>query len=581
MMSDEPQQNGKCLLKMQIGPVQEFIAQARSTRDLWSGSYLLSWLMAAGLRALEAQGANIIYPVWQEQPLRTLLARDATELEKCTIPNLPNVLLASVLQPDPKALALAVEKAIRAEWLTIANAVWEFCHDSGVILANRDRYQAQVGHFLSIAWQITPWEPQFSGDWGAWTQANGHQLASVRQTHAFNAWNSGGWHAAKANNKDSLNGRDEAVAGGPRWRKELPAQLKPFFKHEDWIGAITLIKRLWHVGYLPKWGFKKDHFKMPSTVGIASHDPFATQAIHDEDEEPKNDDLAGQDTYFAVLAFDGDKMGERIHQLRSPGEHTAFSQKLGIFALHEVSPIVVRHQGRIIYAGGDDVLALLPADMALNCGEALQKAFQKATGCTASAGIAFAHCQNPLQDVVRAAQAAEQRAKRSPETGGLGRSAVAITLFKRSGETVEWGCQWAGGGLKLFGALTEALASQKLSAKFTYALIELLRPYRMASTPLMEQGESVKAANGFKVAEVIGREFAHTLGRQHGPKFPKDKDQQESLGEQLTSALEDYLSTLKSHSIDRQLQDVIGLCQTVAFAPAQNQAKNRNGKGSS
>ena len=33
------------LLKLQIGPVQDFIAQARSTRDLWSGSYLLSWLM--------------------------------------------------------------------------------------------------------------------------------------------------------------------------------------------------------------------------------------------------------------------------------------------------------------------------------------------------------------------------------------------------------------------------------------------------------------------------------------------------------------------------------------------------------
>lgn len=36
-------------LKFQIGPVQDFISQARSTCDLWSGSYLLSWLMAAGL----------------------------------------------------------------------------------------------------------------------------------------------------------------------------------------------------------------------------------------------------------------------------------------------------------------------------------------------------------------------------------------------------------------------------------------------------------------------------------------------------------------------------------------------------
>ena len=37
--------NGKELLLFQLGPVQESIAQARSTRDLWSGSYLLSWLV--------------------------------------------------------------------------------------------------------------------------------------------------------------------------------------------------------------------------------------------------------------------------------------------------------------------------------------------------------------------------------------------------------------------------------------------------------------------------------------------------------------------------------------------------------
>ena len=42
-------------LKFQLGPVQDFIAAARSIRDLWSGSYLLSWLMAAGMKALSAE----------------------------------------------------------------------------------------------------------------------------------------------------------------------------------------------------------------------------------------------------------------------------------------------------------------------------------------------------------------------------------------------------------------------------------------------------------------------------------------------------------------------------------------------
>ncbi|MDQ3773077.1 MAG: hypothetical protein M3461_01130 [Pseudomonadota bacterium] len=32
------------ILHFTLGPVQGFVAQARRTRDLWGGSFLLSWL---------------------------------------------------------------------------------------------------------------------------------------------------------------------------------------------------------------------------------------------------------------------------------------------------------------------------------------------------------------------------------------------------------------------------------------------------------------------------------------------------------------------------------------------------------
>ncbi|MCX7827213.1 MAG: type III-B CRISPR-associated protein Cas10/Cmr2, partial [Verrucomicrobiae bacterium] len=51
-------------LKFQIGGVQDFIAQARSTRDLWSGSYLLSWLTMHAIKAVADHLGpdNIIFP---------------------------------------------------------------------------------------------------------------------------------------------------------------------------------------------------------------------------------------------------------------------------------------------------------------------------------------------------------------------------------------------------------------------------------------------------------------------------------------------------------------------------------------
>ena len=584
IMSDERQLNGICLLKFQISPVQEFIAQARSTRDLWSGSYLLSWLMAAGLRELEKGGATIVYPAWNKQPLHRLFKGKTEPFEKLVIPNLPNVFLAKVLQTEVQVLARAAEAAIRKEWKEIAESVWEFCPKDGQIQQNQARFYDQAGHFLSISWQITPWKPEYQDKPGEWIQTNARQLAAVRQTHAFNAWNSGGWHAAKANNKDSLNGRDEAVVQSHQLRDRLPAEFKPLFKNDDWIGAITLIKRLWHVAHLRKWEFKREHFKMPSTLGIAAHDPFAKQREHDEDAASAPEVMPEPKAriYFAVLAFDGDRIGDYIRGLRT-SKHTEFSLKLTTFALEKVRPIIerhdgrdMRHDGRVIYAGGDDVLALLPADMAMNCAEELQTEFFATTGCRASAGIAIAKYKNPLQDVVRAAQAAEQRAKQK-----LGRSAVAITLVKGSGETIEWGCQWGDSGLELFKAIAKALIEDKLSAKFTYALIELLQPYLSASTPLMETCTSIKPVAGFLAAEVIRREFDYVLSRQHGPQFPKQKEDQELFRQELGAALDKYLAALKPHSTDRQLKDVMDLCRVVAFAPAQAQIKNNETPGNS
>ncbi|HSW38736.1 MAG TPA: type III-B CRISPR-associated protein Cas10/Cmr2, partial [Acidobacteriota bacterium] len=65
------------LLLFQVGPVQKFIEQARSTRDLWSGSYLLSWLVAHALKSVSDKAGPdaVIYPALRAQPLFDLLYR--------------------------------------------------------------------------------------------------------------------------------------------------------------------------------------------------------------------------------------------------------------------------------------------------------------------------------------------------------------------------------------------------------------------------------------------------------------------------------------------------------------------------
>ena len=139
---------------------------------------------------------------------------------------------------------------------------------------------------------------------------------------------------------------------------------------------------------------------MPNTRSIAAHKPWENNADDDDGDE---DDTK----YFAILALDGDEMGKWISGMKcpklrdqlseeatayfrkhgntdflealrplSPSFHLQFSELLGNFSLHCARRIVEAFDGRLIYAGGDDVLAMVPADTALECARALRAAFR-------------------------------------------------------------------------------------------------------------------------------------------------------------------------------------------------------------
>ena len=54
--------NNKKTLYFNFTPVQSFVAQARRTRDLWAGSYLLAWLSGQAMNAIIADGGEIEMP---------------------------------------------------------------------------------------------------------------------------------------------------------------------------------------------------------------------------------------------------------------------------------------------------------------------------------------------------------------------------------------------------------------------------------------------------------------------------------------------------------------------------------------
>src|SRR4051812_20340937 len=100
------------LLAIRLGPVQDFIAQAKRTRDLWFGSALLSDVSKAVADALiQDEGTNdgLIFPAPSQLAHGTGFA---------------NKLLALV-QGDPRHLAQKAREVARQHLLTRGMTAWK------------------------------------------------------------------------------------------------------------------------------------------------------------------------------------------------------------------------------------------------------------------------------------------------------------------------------------------------------------------------------------------------------------------------------------------------------------------------
>jgi CRISPR-associated protein Cmr2 len=129
---------GAAFLSFALAPVQTFIAAARSLRDLWSGSLILSWLTFRALLPVveEAGPSALIFPYLRGNPMLDrwlqcqpgLAGKIPNPAEDASAtPSLPNRFLALVTAGPQASGALALarrcENAARDAWRELAEQV--------------------------------------------------------------------------------------------------------------------------------------------------------------------------------------------------------------------------------------------------------------------------------------------------------------------------------------------------------------------------------------------------------------------------------------------------------------------------
>jgi CRISPR-associated protein Cmr2 len=480
------------LFLISIGPVQDFIASARRSRDLWFGSWLLSELSKAAAHKLaQSYGVNtLIFPT----------PAAIKDLAPGSMLNVANKIMAVVAAEDAdavQALGEQVEQSIQDRLKDIYTQTYNRIPDRG----NFDRTIAekQMQDLVEYYWAAVPLT-----DKETYPVVRSRLEALMAARKVTRDVRSMTWGSNRP--KSSLDGQRESVIAKDAYKNLSVEQLRKQYgvRPGEHLCGIGLLKRhgvrvvggedhrflsTSHVAALPLLARMTEADKPEVATYIKSlewldpddlgqvpgkpHPAFGRYDGHLLFEERLKEFFESTGTqaqerlsdarqaltyflkqtvdgqrpipYYALLHADGDNMGKVIDATDSIEGHRKLSRALSSFADRVREIVEDTYSGALIYAGGDDVLALLPLHTVLKCARELANNFRDtmkeftapldkkkpALGTispTLSAGIAVCHHIEPLSDALDLARKAEKQAKAVP-----GKNALAVTVSKRSG----------------------------------------------------------------------------------------------------------------------------------------------------
>ncbi len=535
------------LVIFHIGPVQDFIATARRSRDLWYGSWMLSELSRAVARKVIELSGLLIFPVNPQSIL-----------------NVPNKIVA-IVEGHPKSFGKQVGETVSTRMKELGNEALDQVKTNNY---DRQLAEAQIQNLPEFYWVSVPFDEKNYQQ----ARERAEALMAARKT-TRNFMQSTGSPVPKS----SLDGARESVIPEEDYPKrdgqDRLAKIKKLYdnyhtRQGERLSGVDILKRLGNPKDAPKFKSTSDLAALPflervdrikgkgksrELIGkIRSMLQNAGWAMGEAEEElvfesrladwipaGKQQDTVRQDLsdllkiytegravpnpYYALLAADGDNMGVVIDAQEDAGKHRDLSTALSEFAA--LAPEIVRAQhGFLIYSGGDDVLAYLPINNVLECARKLEEAFRakipdsfKASKGnqeirpTLSIGIMIAHHLEPLSDVLEKAREAERAAKR---VDSIQKNGLAITLCKRGGADRTVSGRWGAFDRRLK-QLIEFSNSNAISAGTAYELQELHRilsgtsipPEGLANESLRIIGRKQDSSGGKKVDEKITTEF--------------------------------------------------------------------------
>ena len=595
-----------------LGPVQGFVAQARRTRDFWSGSFLLSWLSSVAMASVEQQGGKINFPLPDEAFLAALKGQ-ANNQQLPQQGSVPNRFKTLAVQVDASFKPELVVQDMQAAWVLLCQRVWEedlvpslsALKDTEFSLEqSKAIWTRQINHYWEINWCLSedssvsnlldrrknwrshsmkaepgvkcmmmegfqelsgltyPDQKKLGRFWKGLRQHMRAGKTDLRETECLSALG-----FVKRRFVRHFDGFKATLPSGlaiKGWA--LPTQV-PSVLHmaaAPWYTAVlekaaddqaiekALQNFLAEAEQLVDMNETRSHLHCVSEAiqgcpsiaprfagldGVVFHaSQLEQEKLFDDPEQAwrtlnalnqlrQTAGLSEPSSFYAVLIMDGDSLGS---QMSDADKQEGISRGLNAFT-KGVPEIVRQHDGFLVYAGGDDVLAMvsLPkaVELALKLRDFYAQCFSEQNASLAKKGkapittslsgaIEFCHIKTPLTFVLNDSHSLlDELAK-----DATGRDALAIRVWKPGGLHLEWAQPWdylVEQKRQHSNLLSDAVAAfherevdSPFTNKFIFKTIEVLR--RLPDAFLMQTNSLSTGSNQSLLESLLQAELAHS-----------------------------------------------------------------------
>ena len=439
------------LLLFTVTPVQDFIIQSRKLKDLFGSSDILSCMSEIGMKICKKEGGEFIFPILQEKKEVSYPNRFLIEFKNKSIDEI-------------KSIAKNIEENL-LKFLKGLNDL------------NHFKIKEHLENYFTFYWAISEIENDYKNSFDKVEKL----LAGAKNTRFFHQLGNG---EGEKGRKCSICGERNVVIynGNLKFPKEQyknddPKKNKIAQKNEGLCGVCYAKRRygdlkkgkfdstadiaLMHVfKKVERKEFKllnknsqlffrenltEKYLKEQGLLGDKKLEDFLKE--WEKFNKLLKENNLKQTSYYAVIMFDGDSMGEwlsgkNLENGNIKEFHKFMSDRLSIYSM-EAKKNVEFPKGKAVYAGGDDFLGFVNLNYLFEVlkdlrekwdeivNKPLQENFELKKDFTFSAGVVVAHYKTPLAFVLGKVREAEKTAKEFNERR---KNAITFMVLKRSGE---------------------------------------------------------------------------------------------------------------------------------------------------